>query len=207
MRLWSLVGLSLVAALTSCGPAPEETPPDAVIVPATAEGLRALFVEECIGQKHGDWVREQYERRMAEACWLDRSDTSCIRYASGQSWTIPISNGARVLLSMSWTAVPGADPVEAPPAGKKLTCKLSVPTALSDELYNAAKSLTASDAFWGVERADPEWQGSALWGPQDRTIIVPQISFYPSSANSPDAYWQAVLTYQVDTIFPVYADE
>jgi len=110
-------------------------------------------------------------------------------------------------MTMSWTPASGADPVEAPPAGEKLNCDVSVPAALSDELYAAAKSLTASDAFWGVERNDPRWKGSALWGPEDRTIIAPQISFYPSKATSADADGQSTLSYQINTVFPVYADE
>ena len=110
-------------------------------------------------------------------------------------------------MTMVWTPASGADFLEAPPAQDKLNCDVSVPAAMSDELYAAAKSLTASDAFWGVERNDPRWEGSALWGPKDRTIIAPQISFYPSKTNGTDADGQSTLGYQINTVFPVHAHE
>ena len=163
LPLPSLGVVACFAFVAGCDVSPEIAPSDLQVTPLTPEGLRDLFVSECLQQRHADWVRVQHARLLNRSCWPgDHTETSCQRLDGFYEWEIPLSDGRSGLVSLEWPVGETPEDPIGPPAGL-LSCRVELPMDLADPLDRAAELVAADTGRWSAGYASREHPQFRVW--------------------------------------------
>ena len=175
----SLVALPCLL-MASCTEPPDAAPPDSVTVHASAEGLRKLFSEECIDQKHKTWALDQAARSMDYNC-LPQEGTCRQNHDGRYSWAVSLSDGQAATVSMLWLPDSSQFDISAP-----LTCSIEVDMNMAPALREAAKQIVESGETWGQvnHMTDPQGEDIWFWNPREETDSLPQLVLGPTSDGS-----------------------
>ena len=155
------MSITIVLGLASCS-SPPPAPPQVEAVPATAEGLAALFDRECVRQVDGGWPRQWRRHELGECFWSWDSDCEA-RISQEISFPAPLVGGGTVLITYDWHDVPAALPTP-------LSCSVSVPSRLAPLLRkNFETGRLDSRSLTGRHEEDaPGFSQILVWNDPER---------------------------------------
>lgn len=114
------------SSLTACDTPPTPPPFASTPIQADADGLRQLFVQECVNQRSRAWVLQESARRSRVYCHHfmngEGEAGDCDNDMVGHvAWTVPTTEGSSVQIEMDWIA-----DAPFPPRQDDLNCSIAV---------------------------------------------------------------------------------